>query len=72
MSWMAGGTTTLIEDITYKMLGILNIGMNPQYGEGVKAFIRLQKGSDRKLYRRVAICLDNSSQRINVLEDRRS
>ena len=43
MSWMAGRTTTLVEDIAYSMLGIFNINMNPQYGEGVKAFMRLQK-----------------------------
>lgn len=43
MSWMAGRSTTLVEDVAYSMLGIFNINMAPLYGEGVKAFIRLQK-----------------------------
>lgn len=43
MSWMAGRTTTRTEDIAYSMLGILGISMEPQYGEGVRAFLRLQK-----------------------------
>ena len=43
MSWMAGRTTTLVEDIAYAMLGLLGIFMTPQYGEGVKAFARLQR-----------------------------
>ncbi|KAL8934367.1 MAG: hypothetical protein Q9216_005947 [Gyalolechia sp. 2 TL-2023] len=43
MSWMAGRTTTLAEDIAYGMLGLLNINMTIYYGEGPKAFMRLQK-----------------------------
>ncbi|KAI4152178.1 MAG: hypothetical protein L6R39_001876 [Caloplaca ligustica] len=43
MSWMAGRTTTAIEDIAYSMLGLLNITMDIRYGEGVKAFMRLQR-----------------------------
>ena len=43
MSWMAGRTTTMIEDIAYSMLGLLNVNMPIQYGEGAKAFIRLQR-----------------------------
>lgn len=43
MSWMAGRSTTLVEDVAYSMLGIFNVNMAPLYGEGVKAFIRLQK-----------------------------
>ncbi|KAI4282435.1 MAG: hypothetical protein L6R38_002937 [Xanthoria sp. 2 TBL-2021] len=43
MSWMAGRTTTEIEDIAYSMLGLLNINMEIHYGEGVKAFMRLQR-----------------------------
>ena len=42
MSWMAGRTTTVVEDIAYSMLGLLNISMDIRYGEGVKAFMRLQ------------------------------
>ena len=43
MSWMAGRTTQEAEDIAYSMLGIFNINMTPQYGEGIKAFTRLQR-----------------------------
>jgi Heterokaryon incompatibility protein (HET) len=43
MSWMAGRTTQETEDIAYSMLGIFNVNMSPQYGEGDKAFIRLQR-----------------------------
>jgi hypothetical protein len=43
MSWIAGRTTTRIEDIAYSMLGLFNIMMTPQYGEGQRAFMRLQQ-----------------------------
>ena len=43
MGWMAGRTTSVVEDIAYSMLGILNLNMAVQYGEGAKAFIRLQR-----------------------------
>lgn len=43
MSWMAGRTTTREEDIAYSMLGIFGINLVPQYGEGRRAFMRLQE-----------------------------
>lgn len=43
MSWMAGRDTTMPEDIAYSMLGILDVNMDPLYGEGTKAFMRLQR-----------------------------
>ena len=43
MSWMAGRTTTQVEDIAYSLLGILDVYMTPLYGEGIKAFTRLQE-----------------------------
>ncbi|PSN71998.1 HET-domain-containing protein, partial [Corynespora cassiicola Philippines] len=42
MSWMAGRTTKHVEDIAYSLLGLFNVNMIPQYGEGIKAFSRLQ------------------------------
>ncbi|KAL1871127.1 hypothetical protein Daus18300_004872 [Diaporthe australafricana] len=42
MSWMAGRTTTRAEDIAYSMFGLFNIVASPQYGEGPRAFMRLQ------------------------------
>ncbi|KAL8646102.1 MAG: hypothetical protein Q9210_006320 [Variospora velana] len=55
MGWMAGRTTTEIEDIAYSMLGLLDISMPIYYGEGVKAFMRLQRtlmesSSDESLF----------------------
>ncbi|RYP83386.1 hypothetical protein DL770_005406 [Monosporascus sp. CRB-9-2] len=43
MSWAANRTTTKTEDRAYSMLGIFNINMPLLYGEGDKAFIRLQE-----------------------------
>ncbi|KAL3419620.1 HET domain-containing protein [Phlyctema vagabunda] len=43
MSWMASRTTEREEDIAYSMVGIFNVHMTPQYGEGSRAFMRLQQ-----------------------------
>lgn len=43
LSWAAHRTTTRIEDKTYSLLGLLNINMTLFYGEGEKAFTRLQE-----------------------------
>ncbi|OTA98132.1 hypothetical protein M426DRAFT_123183 [Hypoxylon sp. CI-4A] len=43
MSWAANRTTTRVEDIAYCLLGIFDINMPLLYGEGKKAFIRLQE-----------------------------
>lgn len=43
MSWMADRTTTREEDMAYSMLGIFGINLVPQYGEGTRAFMRLQE-----------------------------
>ncbi|KAJ8108383.1 hypothetical protein OPT61_g8209 [Boeremia exigua] len=42
-SWMTGRTTEREEDMAYSMLGFFNITMAPIYGEGQRAFLRLQK-----------------------------
>lgn len=50
MSWASDRRTTRVEDEAYSLLGIFNVNMPLLYGEGNKAFIRLQeeilKGSD--------------------------
>ena len=50
MSWAAVRRTTRLEDMAYSLLGIFNVNMPLLYGEGNKAFIRLQeeilRGSD--------------------------
>ena len=42
MSWASKRTTGRIEDMAYCMLGIFDINMPLMYGEGKKAFMRLQ------------------------------
>lgn len=41
-SWMVGRNTTRVEDQAYCMLGLFGISMPLLYGEGLKAFDRLQ------------------------------
>ena len=43
MSWAASRTTTCREDLAYCLLGIFNVNMPLLYGEGEKAFLRLQE-----------------------------
>jgi hypothetical protein len=43
MSWVAKRQTTRLEDMAYYLLGIFGINMPLLYGEGMKAFIRLQE-----------------------------
>ncbi|KAF9873550.1 het domain protein [Colletotrichum karsti] len=43
MSWAAGRVTTREEDLAYCLLGIFGVSMPLLYGEGKKAFIRLQE-----------------------------
>lgn len=43
MSWAAGRQTTREEDITYCLMGLFDVNMPLLYGEGSKAFIRLQE-----------------------------
>ncbi|RYP57315.1 hypothetical protein DL769_009560 [Monosporascus sp. CRB-8-3] len=43
MSWAATRQTTRIEDMAYCLLGIFDVNMPMLYGEGSRAFIRLQE-----------------------------
>jgi len=43
MSWAARRQTTRVEDIAYCLLGIFDVNMSLIYGEGLKAFRRLQE-----------------------------
>lgn len=43
MSWASGRETTRPEDIAYCLMGLFDIHMPMLYGEGEKAFIRLQE-----------------------------
>ena len=42
MSWAANRTTTRVEDKAYSLMGLLDVNMPMLYGEGKKAFHRLQ------------------------------
>ncbi|KXT16889.1 hypothetical protein AC579_4760 [Pseudocercospora musae] len=43
MSWASRRATTRVEDIAYALLGIFHVNMSLRYGEGTKAFTRLQE-----------------------------
>jgi len=43
MSWAASRQTTRIEDVAYCLLGIFDVNLPMIYGEGGKAFLRLQE-----------------------------
>ncbi|KUJ18739.1 HET-domain-containing protein [Mollisia scopiformis] len=43
MSWMARRETTREEDIAYCLMGLFGVNMPTLYGEGSKAFLRLQQ-----------------------------
>ncbi|KAF2258189.1 HET-domain-containing protein [Lojkania enalia] len=43
MSWAASRQTTKIEDMAYCLLGLFEVNMSLLYGEGEKAFTRLQE-----------------------------
>ena len=43
MSWAAKRKTTRVEDTAYSLMGIFDVNMPLLYGEGDKAFIRLQQ-----------------------------
>lgn len=43
MSWASNRSATRIEDLAYSLLGIFDINMPMLYGEGPKAFVRLQE-----------------------------
>ncbi|KAK1657889.1 hypothetical protein BDP55DRAFT_760625 [Colletotrichum godetiae] len=43
MCWVSRRTTTREEDMAYCMLGLFDINMPLLYGEGAKAFVRLQE-----------------------------
>lgn len=43
MSWASRRNTTRIEDIAYSLLGIFDVNMPLLYGEGMRAFVRLQE-----------------------------
>ena len=43
MSWASERQTTRVEDLAYCLLGLFNVNMTMLYGEGPRAFVRLQE-----------------------------
>ncbi|OQE19844.1 hypothetical protein PENSTE_c014G01785 [Penicillium steckii] len=43
MSWASHRTTTRPEDMAYCLMGLFDVNMPPLYGEGSRAFLRLQE-----------------------------
>ncbi|ERF77016.1 hypothetical protein EPUS_06884 [Endocarpon pusillum Z07020] len=43
ISWASGRKTTRIEDLAYCLLGVFDVNMPLLYGEGMRAFMRLQR-----------------------------
>ena len=68
MSWAAYRETTRLEDTAYSLLGLFDIHMPLLYGEGDKAFIRLQEEilkttDDYSLFAWSAVTSDKSTYR---------
>jgi len=59
MSWMARRTTTRVEDVAYCLLGIFDINMPLLYGEGPRAFFRLQEEIVKTSPDQTIFCWDN-------------
>lgn len=56
MSWFARRRTSRKEDVAYCTLGIFDVNMLPMYGEGTKAFIRLQEAIIKETNDRTIFC----------------
>lgn len=68
MSWAAGRQTSRLEDKAYSLLGIFDVNMPVLYGEGEKAFIRLQEQiaketNDLTLFAWQAVDVDQGGRR---------
>lgn len=69
MSWAADRTTTRPEDQAYCLLGIFGIHLSPIYGEGMKAFIRLQEEVIRTSDDHSFLAFDTLLSRNSLLAD---
>ncbi|KAM7218511.1 hypothetical protein V8F06_006115 [Rhypophila decipiens] len=68
MAWAAGRETTRLEDRAYSLLGIFDVNMPMIYGEGEKAFLRLQEAiavttNDLSLFAWSACALEHAHSR---------
>lgn len=69
MSWAADRSTTRPEDMAYCLLGIFGINLPLLYGEGDKAFFRLQEEILRASDDHSVLAFDTASSRNSLLAD---
>lgn len=61
MSWASQRRTTRVEDLAYCLLGIFDLNMPLLYGEGDRAFIRLQEQIARNFHDQTLLAWHNPS-----------
>jgi hypothetical protein len=69
MSWAVGRQTTRAEDRAYSLLGIFDVNMPMLYGEGEKAFFRLQEEILKSTYDQSLLAWYGSPSKFGVLAD---
>ncbi|KAL4070123.1 hypothetical protein V8B97DRAFT_2110139 [Scleroderma yunnanense] len=74
MSWAANRKTTRVEDRAYSLLGLLDVNMPMLYGEGKKAFHRLQLeiirvSDDQSIFAWGAGCCGDGGRTGSILAD---
>ncbi|KAI1079777.1 hypothetical protein F5B20DRAFT_542392 [Whalleya microplaca] len=65
MSWVSRRVTTRPEDLSYCMLGIFDVNMPLLYGEGSRAFVRLQEEIIRRTNDHTIFCWSADVQSLN-------
>jgi len=63
MSWASKRTATRVEDVAYSLLGIFDVNMPLLYGEGQKAFRRLQEEIIRQTYDHTVFAWSSADKR---------
>lgn len=76
MSWLARRQTSRIEDIAYCMMGIFDVNMPVLYGEGTRAFMRLQlkiikKSDDESIFAWTPSHRYSRNYSLNLSEERK-
>ncbi|KAI1344331.1 HET-domain-containing protein [Xylariaceae sp. FL0016] len=64
MSWAATRMTSRVEDVAYCLLGIFDVNMPLLYGEGPKAFMRLQEEIIKTSSDQTVFCWSRGSGRV--------
>ncbi|TRX98448.1 hypothetical protein FHL15_000522 [Xylaria flabelliformis] len=72
LSWVSERRTTRVEDMAYCLLGLLDVNMPLLYGEGQKAFLRLQEEFLKKHYDPSIVCWGLGMDCLEILNVRSS